>query len=340
MKKTVKRRNGRKSVKKNAKKRVSTRKNKQRGGMYLLELFICICLTIAVLYYKHVPTMELPNIDIQFKNPTKYNRCLVENNLKPDPFTFCRNKPGIYREDVDINMMKNGFFKCLINKSEKIEEDVDNGNVKLEKGYDASDYASRLCHNEAVGKYNQNEKQKHAEECLNSLHTSRDLNSKCFPNVIKLYKEDKVRINKDIKDTNEIIIVPAEIPGYKIPVDVIGSPELGFFSTTSVEITEFGMSKKEITNIFKQAQKAISGNLPKFAQNVYILDDTTVRYADSNNPNAPVLEFQFMNPNTVDNLRKQQLAQLPHDSSDFYSKDRRIGELTKFPGLYDTPENP
>jgi len=336
MKKTVKRRNGRKSVKKNAKKRVSTRKNKQRGGMNKIMLFICICLTIAVLYYKHVPTMELPNIDIQLKNPTKYSRCLVENNAKPDPFTFCRNKPGIYREQVDINIMKNGFLKCLINTSEKIEEDVNNGNVKLVKGYDASDYASRVCNNEAVGKYNQNEKQKHAEECLNSLHTSRDLNSDCFSNVRKFYYESELRFTEDIKDTNGMVIVYAEIPGHQNPQHVVGNKDFGYYSTTSVDITEIGMSKKEIKKIFEQAQKAISGNLPKFAQKIYFLDDgdnNIIRYVvDSNNPNAPVLEFHYFGESEIfEELRKEHLHLLPHDS---LTKDQRDAYLTEYPGLY------
>lgn len=219
MKKTVKRRNGRKSVKKNAKKRVSTRKNKQKGGMYIMMLTALIAFGYGITQtQKNLEVYPLPdNVAIaksvlnQNNLNSPFTDCITQNMERNGNYA-CENTEKMTNADSDVNREFKGCVKEMIPQIRGLV----NSKAILEKG-DYVEYSANQCARKAIETVAKDNKNKEEQICLNSLtheYTDKD----CFPETVVSFEDERINNFKKIQNVDENIeFGTATIPGNKGP---------------------------------------------------------------------------------------------------------------------------
>lgn len=339
MKKTVKRRNGRKSVKKNAKKRVSTRKNKQRGGDWIKQLLFAIsvvCVITGLFVSMQVPTQKAPkygDILVNQKYLTKFQECLItqENEKNSDPYDKCSTDRNILMDTVDRENER-GIVKCMNNEYKKIED----GEYKLPSGSNEVTHAVNICYKKNVEKNNEKKARETKEKCTSSFFTSQNIDSDCHSGqIINLYLENTLKtIGEPINiGNNDVMAYNAKFDGQNGIVF-----KKGDFAISSPYINNrIDLHSKEFQKIISYAVKIVSDNPKQNAQNMVFLGNGKLRYIFENSGGLPIIiELHHIPDEMYENLYNKHLAQLPDYSSNFYSKDRTIA----YPSDYSVLKNP
>lgn len=220
MKKTVKRRNGKKSVKKNAKKRVSTRKNKQKGGMYLFLTGLIAFGYAITQTQKNLEVYPLSNnivaiaksVLTQNNLNSPYTDCITQNMERNGNYA-CENTEKMTNDDGDVNRE---FKDCVKEMIPQIRGHVKSGAI-LKKG-DYVDRSASQCALEAIQIVATDNQNKKKQNCLNSL--SREyINEDCFlDETVVSFEDERINNFKQIQNVNENIdFGTATIPGNKGP---------------------------------------------------------------------------------------------------------------------------
>jgi hypothetical protein len=225
MKKTVKRRNGKKSVKKNAKKRVSTRKNKQRGGMNWVKiLFILIVWgffltqTQEKLELHETGSIDRRQIDALI-HANMYSKFLFSAiDRYKDPSKSAHKFPPI---DKYSNFWYKDWKHCYNDMDPHISKLVDSG-VSLPDKYtgnnrDESTYAQEICKKQATSKLLDFKYAETYQTCVRKL-SDPIIDKTCYRNVVTLNVEPNIENFRKIQDLkNGIQFGNAKLAGHKGP---------------------------------------------------------------------------------------------------------------------------
>ena len=287
MKKSVKR-NARKGIREKKAKNKSRKKVsiKQKGGMSLL-FFICACILVQELS-KSVKRIVNPVDFKEFfkdKEVTKVQKCLVDNNDKPDPFTGCYNKIPKTLYDTMVN---SEFSGCILQTLD-VMDPVDT------KGMDSVGIAARSCYVDGVERVEALKKKEKFEECTAKLLTETNVGKDCSKRVIRFTYEEKVL---SVKNTDKMQISTITVPGIQKPITTLAIGN-GFGHFTTRDLDEVNMDRATVQAHFHTIMNAVKENLPKYRENLVFIDydeygdddDILIRYLDRKNPNDVVIEL-------------------------------------------------
>jgi len=287
MKKSVKR-NARKGIREKKAKNKSRKKVsiKQKGGMSLL-FFICVCILVQELS-KSVKRIVNPVDFKEFfkdKEVTKVQKCLVDNNDKPDPFTGCYDEIPKTIYDTDVNR---GFSGCIL-QTLAVMDPVDT------KGMDQVDIAARSCYVDGVERVEALKKKEKFEKCTAKLLTETNVGKDCSKRVIRFTYEEKVL---SVKNTDEMQISTITVQGIQKPITTLAIGN-GFGYFTTRDLGEVNMDRATVQEHFHTIMNAVKENLPKYRENLVFIDYDEygdddyilIRYFDRNNPNDVVIEL-------------------------------------------------